>query len=191
MDKVQTFTNEKSFMQTNAKNAKIYFCILISSFVFCLSVSTYAQQPEVDEIAPPPLKILSKTEKKQLDEITDLKKRTNLALEMMEAKLKKIEELDDRNEFALMYEELGGFHALMDYTFNFLYRNSANRKNLGSLKRYEQGLRAFPPRLEVIRRELPLKYESYLRELLKNIRDTRSKAIEPFYGDSVVTDSNN
>ncbi|HEY0658535.1 MAG TPA: hypothetical protein VGD05_08675 [Pyrinomonadaceae bacterium] len=145
---------------------------------------------EVNEIAPPPLKIISKSEKKLLEETPDVKKRTILALQLMESKLKVIEELDNQNEFAKMYEELGGFHALMDYTLNFLYLSNGNRKNLSNLKRYEMGLRVFPPRIEVIRRELPVKYEPYLRELLKVIRDTRSKAIEPFFGNTVVPNAN-
>ena len=163
---------------------------MILFFVFCFSNFVFAQNAAVDEIAPPPLKIISKAEKKQLEEVSDIKKRTILALELMEVKLKKIEELDNLNEFEKMYEELGGFHALMDFTLNFLYRdNAGNRKSLNNFKRYEMGLRAFPPRLEVIRRELPVKYESYLRELIKIIRDTRSKAVEPMFGNTFLSNT--
>jgi len=191
MDNFQIRKNRKSYAQLAAKTGNLYFCLLILSFVFCLSNSVFGQQPDIDEIAPPPLKIISRGEKKQLEDVPDIKKRTILALELMELRLKKIEELDNQNEFITMYEELGGFHALMDYTLDFLYRhNTGSRKNLYNFKRYEMGLRAFPPRLEVIRRELPIKYESYLRELIKNIRDTRSKAVEPFYGNSVVPNAN-
>jgi hypothetical protein len=182
--------NKKCFIKLTAKTNKLYFCFLISFFVFSLSSSIYAQQPDVSEIAPPPLKILSKVEKKQLEETPDIKKRTILALDLMEARLKRIEELDNQNEFVKMYEELGGFHALLDYTLDFLYRNNTNRKNLSNLKRYEMRLRAFPPRIEIIRRELPIKYESYLRDLLKIIREARTKAVEPFFGDTVVPNSN-
>jgi len=174
------------------KTGYLYFGFWLLVVGFCLSASVFAQPPDIQEIAPPPLKILSKDEKKQLENVSDIKKRTNLALELMEAKLKKIEELDDQNEFEKMYEQLGGFHALMDYTLAFLYRNNAgNRKNLNSLKRYEMGLRTFPPRLEVIRRELPIKYESYLRELLIIIRDTRTKAVEPFFSNTVIPNEKN
>jgi hypothetical protein len=161
-------------------------------FGFCLSLPVFAQPPDIQEIAPPPLKILSRAEKKQLEDLPDIKKRTNLALALMESKLKKIEELDDQNEFEKMYEQLGSFHALMDYTLDFLYRNNTgNKKNLSNLKRYEMGLRTFPPRLEVIRRELPIKYESYLRQLLLIIRDTRTKAVEPFFSNTVVPNQKN
>jgi len=187
MDNFQIRKTRKYYAQLTAKANNLYFCLLILSFVFCLPNSVFGQQPDIDEIAPPPLKIISKGEKKQLEDVPDIKKRTILALELMESRLKKIEELDNQKEFVKMYEELGSFHALMDYTLDFLYRNNnGSRKNLYNFKRYEMGLRAFPPRLEVIRRELPIKYESYLRELIKIIRDTRSKAVEPFYGNSVV-----
>jgi hypothetical protein len=189
MYKSHVFSKRKFFKK--ARVNKLYFLIFTCSFIFFHSASIFAQDPDISEIAPPPLKVLSKTEKKQLDEQTDIKKRTILALELMEARLKRIEELDNQNEFVKMYEELGGFHALMDYTLVFLYRNNASRKNLSNLKRYEMGLRTFPPRLEVIRRELPIKYESYMREVIKMIRDARSKAIEPFYGNTVVPNINN
>ena len=187
MDNSRILKNRIFYIASTSKINNMYFCFLLLSFAFCLSTPAFAQQPDVNEIAPPPLKIIAKSEKKQLEETPDIKKRTILALQLMDSKLKKIEELDNQNEFARMYEELGGFHALMDYTLDFLYRNNTgNRKNLSNLKRYEMGLRTFPPRLEVIRRELPIKYESYLRELLKIIRDTRSKAVEPFFDNTVV-----
>jgi len=187
MSKMQFWKIIVNSRNTEEKVKNSYFlCFGFLILISCFSTS-FAQEAEVDEIAPPPLKILSKSEKKQLEDVADVKKRTILALQLMELKIKKIEALDDQNEFAKMYEELGGFHALMDYTLDFLYRNnSGNRKNLSNFKRYEMGLRAFPPRIEVIRRELPVKYESYLRELLKFIRETRSKAVEPFFGNTVV-----
>ena len=194
MDKSRILKNRTFHSESTAKSNNLYFLyfgFLILAFAFCFSTPAFAQEIETDDIAPPPLKILSKSEKKQLEDVSDIKKRTILALQLMELKLKKIEELDNQNEFAKMYEELGGFHALMDYTLDFLYRNnSGNTKNLSNFKRYEMGLRAFPPRIEIIRRELPVKYESYLRELLKFIRETRSKAVEPFFGNTVVPNAN-
>jgi hypothetical protein len=174
-------------------SCKPFLPIFFLFFCVCLSVQiSSAQQLEAGDIAPPPLKILSKEEKKQLDDTTDLKKRTILALALMEARLKKAETLDEQNQYEQMYQELAAFHALIDYTLNFLDRsNDGNRKNLSNFKRFEIGLRTFPPRIEVIRRELPIKYEPYLRSLLKIIRDTRSKAVEPFFSDSVIPSQNN
>jgi hypothetical protein len=180
----------KVFTGVRSLNYSLIFSSLFLSLFFGIHAS--AQQTETGDFnAPPPLKILSKPEKKQLDETPDIKKRTILALALMETRLKRAEELDAQNEFEQMHQQLGGFHALVDYTLNFLYRSSGNRNNLSNLKRFEMGLRAFPPRIEVIRRNLPIKYESYLRSLNQFIRDTRSKAVEPFFSDTVIPNQNN
>ena len=165
----------------------LVLCFGILFAAFSAPDSLFAQQLSPSEMPPPPLKILSLPEKKMLDGETDVKKRTALALEMMNFRIQKAEECDSHNDFSQMYSELGGFHALMDYALNFLNRsNSSSSKNLGNFKKYEMGLRGFPSRIELLRRELPVKYEYYLSDLLKDIRDARSKAIEPFFSDTVV-----
>ncbi|HXG83878.1 MAG TPA: hypothetical protein VNI84_07615, partial [Pyrinomonadaceae bacterium] len=69
----------------------------------------------------------------------------------------------------------------------FLNKNDTGRgKVLNNFKRLELSLRRFVPRIELIRRELPAKYEFYVRNLIKNVRAARSKAVEPFFSDSVV-----
>jgi hypothetical protein len=59
-------------------------------------------------------------------------------------------------------------------------------KVLDDFRRFEIGLRGFLPRIESIRRDLPIIYDDYLRALLKHVRDARSKAVEPFFDDSIV-----
>ena len=156
------------------------------SLCFCLSEAS-AQEPDTREIAPPPLKLLSKAEKAQLESQPDVKKRTKLALEFMEVRVRNSEELHAREEFGEMFTQLGGFHALMDNTLDFLNRRGGNsEKILYNFKKLEIGLRQFMRRLELIRRDLPLKYDFYLRNLLKYIRDARTRAVEPFFSDTVV-----
>ena len=168
----------------------LYFLLFtfyfLLSFCLCLSAAS-AQDPDIREIAPPPLKLLSKEERVQLDSQSDVKKRTKLALELMEVRVRKSEELHKREEFGEMFKELGGFHAIMDNTLDFLNKGGGSTtKVLDNFKRLELGLRAFMPRLELIRRDLPLKYEFYLRNLVKYLRDARTKAVEPFFSDTVV-----
>ncbi len=163
------------------------FCLLLFTFSFTFASTVSAQEPSSLDTAPPPLKILSKGEKEQLESEKDIKERTKLALILMEARLKKAEDLDMKDQFTEMYDELGKFHALMDYTFNFLYRSDdGSRKVLNNFKRFEIGIRSYVPRIEVVRRNLPIRYESYLRSLIKQIRDTRGKAVDAFFDDSVV-----
>ena len=71
----------------------------------------------------------------------------------------------------------------MDNTLDFLIRrDNGSGRIRDAFKRYEIGLRAFAPRLELIRRDLPSRFEPYVFRLIKNVRETRAKAIEPQFG---------
>ncbi|HQU84135.1 MAG TPA: hypothetical protein PKY59_13455 [Pyrinomonadaceae bacterium] len=168
------------------KFSGLKFLIFSVTFTFFAFISTSAQELSPTEIAPPPLKILAKTDKEQLEAENDLKDRTKLALEFIEARMKQAEKFDSEDNFSQMYDELGKFQALIDYTLDFLNRSNTGGKALNNFKRFEIGLRAYPPRLETMRRSLPIKYEKYVRNLIQSIRDTRSKAVDNFFADSVV-----
>ncbi|MEJ7847111.1 MAG: hypothetical protein WKF92_03365 [Pyrinomonadaceae bacterium] len=159
--------------------------LLLSAFSFS---PAFAQYEPPDDMAPPPVKNVSQAERSQLEAETEVKKRTKLALELMDLRLKKAEELNSRQEFTQMFLELGGFHGLVDNTLVFLTQvsRSDSGKVLNNFKRLEIGLRTFIPRMEIIRRELPARYEFYVRILTRYLRDARSKAIEPLFGDTVV-----
>jgi hypothetical protein len=153
----------------------------------CSLLNAQAQQEEQYEIAPPPLKILSKTERSQLDSASDVKDHTKLALELMESRLLNAEGYSEKEEYREMFTELGSFHALVDNTLNFLNsKDTDNGKVLNNFKRIELSLRKYITRLELIRRNLPIKYEFYVRTLVKFMREARTKAVEPLFGDTVV-----
>ena len=161
--------------------------------MICLAAVISAQPPNPDgdeefdpEAAPPPVRAMSSSERTQLDNLQGLKERTKLALALMSTRLSKAEELNAKSEFSAMYSELGGFHALMDDTLEFLETAPRRDKTLDNLKRFEMTLRGFAPRLALIRREAPHEYDHYVRVLLRYLRDARSKAIEPLFGNSVV-----
>jgi hypothetical protein len=155
------------------------------AITFILSIDAAAQEPDT---APPPIKMLSKSEKSDLNAKTDPKQRTVLALELMDKRLKSAEKYRTDENYALMYAELGGFHALMDNTLKFLLAsNTKESKQLNSLKKFEIGLRSYVVRLEVVRRDLPSNFDPYLKTLLKNIDEAREKAIAPFFSDTVIS----
>jgi len=120
-----------------------------------------------------------------------LKDRTKLALALMSSRLSKAEELNAKNQYPAMYNELGGFHALMDDTLEFLETAPRKDKTLDNLKRFEMTLRSFAPRLGLIRREIPTEYDHYVRSLLRYLRDARTRAIEPLFSNSVVPQRRN
>jgi hypothetical protein len=128
---------------------------------------------------------ISKDERSRLDAQSDLKDRTNLSLEMMEKRLAAAEKLTTRADFDAMQSELGAFHALVDDSVGFLNKRGGS-KTLDSFKKLEMAFRRFAPRIETIRRELPMRYDDYMRKLQKFLRDARAKAVDPFFSDSVV-----
>jgi hypothetical protein len=170
----------------------VFLFFLLFTFAFLLPLQALAQPPEGPKDAePPPLKLLSKSEKMQLDAVTEVKERTMLAITLMDARIKAAENFNGQEAYPEMFTELGGFHALVDNTLYFLNRNDdGKRKILMNFKKFEISLRSYLARLENIRRELPLKYEFYVRGLIKNIRDARTKAVEPLFDDTVVPTKN-
>ncbi len=166
--------------------------LLIFLYIFCSVFNVSAQQDEPLNAVPPPLKFISKEEKKLLEVETDVKSRTKLALTLIDAKLKEAESLNTQQKYREMFERLGNFHALVDNTLDFLDRNDNGRgKVLNNFKRLEMSLRTYLTRLELIRRELPLEYEFYVRNLAKYIRSARAKAVEPLFGETVLPNNNN
>jgi hypothetical protein len=168
--------------------ASFYF-FLTFAFCFLFSPNVFAQV-QLDDIEPPPLKLLSKAERSQLAAAAAIKPRTKLALELMEARLIKAEGFGANEQYREMFDELGGFHALVDNTLDFLNdNNNDSGKVLYNFKRIELSLRKYITRLELIRRDLPVRYELYVRRLVKYIREARTKAVEPLFDNTVVPDN--
>lgn len=178
-ERIHRFANAESF-----RRISFCFLLLISYFSFA---SPVFPQSEVFDVEPPPLKILSKTEKSQLEAVAEIKQRTKLALELMEARLISAEGLSSKEEYSGMFLELGSFHALVDNTLDFLdSNNNDSGKVLSNFKRIELSLRKYITRIELIRRNLPIRYEFYVRRLVKYIREARTKAVEPLFDDTVL-----
>ena len=164
--------------------------VLFLTFTFYLllfAFPAFGQEDYPKNAAAPPIKALMKDEKEKLEAETDIKKRLTLALQLMEIRLKNAETLNAEENYAEMFTQMGFFHALMDNTLNFLERNNIGRgKILNQYKRLEINLRSFIGRIEVIRRELPPRFEYYVRTLVKAVRDARTRAVEPLFDDTVV-----
>lgn len=177
--------------KTGKKLAQIL--VLLSVFVVLFNINAFAQEDddEFPEYIPPPKIELSKDEKTALGDEKDTKKFTKLAIDLMDLRLKKAEDLAMNQMFNEVLQELGGFHALMNSTMQFLRQNNTGRgKSLDNYKRYEMALRSFMPRLETIRREVPSRHETYVVKLLRLVRDNRTKAVQPLFSDTVVADDN-
>ena len=162
--------------------------LVLGCLIALMCAGANAQQSDDDE-APPPIKQISKEEKKGLSEQTTAKAHTELSLDLMNKRIEKAELLNSKGQFEDMFKELGGFNALMDESLAFLASQDKDRnKVLYNFKRLDIGLRAFMPRLQTIRRDLPSKYDPYVKRLVKFISEAREKALEPMFGNSVVPD---
>ncbi len=159
---------------------------LLFTFYFLLAAATATAQDDPD-LAPPPVRTVTKDERSKLDSTNDIKTRTKFALEMMNTHVLAAEQLNGNADFDGMFRELGGFQGLLDNSLDYLrvHDNNSN-KILDNFKKLEIGMRAFGPRLEAIRRDLPTRYEDYVRTLLLYLRDARSRAMEPMFSDTVV-----
>jgi len=149
----------------------------------------FGQVPNDDDLAPPPLKLLSQDERSRLGAETEVKRRTKLALELMDTRLKQAERLHTSEGYDEMFVQLGAFHGLMDNMLDFLNKSDKDSgKVLNNFKRFEIGLRGFTPRLQMIHHDVPTRYEQYVRNLIRNLRMARARAIEPLFDDTVVPD---
>ncbi len=84
----------------------------------------------------------------------------------MEIRLKKAEDLNSQQRYTDRLQRQMCIKDRVDKTLDFLDRNdNGGGKVLNNFKRVEMSLRAFLPRLELIRRDLPEKYEFYVRDL--------------------------
>lgn len=171
----------------SAQNGITFLCVGMLSLLIFFSSDLAAQVP-VTETVPPPIIAMSKEESASLNAEKSEKDRIKLALELMELRLVAAERSRSAEKLNEMYTDLGAFQAIVLDTIRFLDSGTRNRKNLSGFKRFEIGLRRLAPMIEVIRREVPTRYEAYIQNLSKFVRKTRSRAIEPMFGENVVND---
>ena len=169
-----------------ARQAVFLFFGIVFTALAAATASAQDDPPQY-ELAPPPLMLMSKAERDKLDAEQGIRKRTELALDLMDARVGLAEAANTRDDLNEMFAHLGAFSAIMEDTLAFLKSADPNRgRTLDNFKRLEIGLRRFSPRLELIRRELPLTHEFYVRTLLRQLRDARSRALDPLFDDSVI-----
>ncbi|CAN5746528.1 hypothetical protein BH20ACI4_BH20ACI4_09790 [soil metagenome] len=185
----QIIHKSKNFTNFQFKKSSICFVLLLF-FSACFTLSANGQENDIKDIVPPPLALISKGETEQLTAATDMKKRTELAIELMEKRLKKAENFSNEKKYQESLDELGGFQALMRNALKHLQRNdTGSRKVFNNFKRFEINLRGFIPRLELVRRLMPEKFGYHVVQLMKSVRKARTNAVEPLFDDNVVSDN--
>lgn len=138
------------------------------------------------DVAPPPLRNISKEEKDQLAAETGTKDKTSLYLTFLDLRLKKAEELSSKDSFADSMSEFGVYHGLLESLMDFLKNENKSNKALGGFKKIEMTLRAHNVRIETVRRVMPFQYAWHVSRLQRFVRKSRAEAAESLFSDTVV-----
>jgi hypothetical protein len=137
--------------------------------------------------APPPLKIIPKVERAQIEAETDTKDRLKLTLLLALTHLETAERHTAQTNFEAASVEVGTYHALIENALTLvasLKRDSNRTRDL--YKRIELSLRAHGPKLTAMRRITPLEFAVWIKQVEDFARDGRTQALNSFYGHTVV-----
>jgi len=140
--------------------------------------------------APPPMRLISRSERSQLIATTNPKSRLRAAIELAEDHLLRAENLTDQKKFDEASSEVGCYLGLIEDLRDFLATLDPDKGGTRDLYRHmEITVRTHLPRLAVLRRTTPLTYASHIKDAEEYIKDTRSAALDSFYGHSVLREA--
>ena len=162
--------------------------------VCSIPATSFAQQPQSPRMpAPPPMRFVSRDERSQLTTTKDTKARLRTTIELAEVHLSRVEESTSQKKFDQASEELGRYLGLIDDARLVLRALNRDKNSTRDLYRHlDIALRKHVPRLAVMRRTTPADYAGHLKAAEEFARDTRTEALESFYGHSVLReDSDN
>lgn len=154
------------------------------------AMNAVAQQPRSPQMAaPPPMRVVSREERSQLSAAKDPKARLRTSIDLAADRLTRVEDFTSQKEFDKASEELGGYLGLIDDVRAFCGGMNRDKGTTRDLYRHlEIALRAHIPRLAVVRRTTPAAYAVHLKAAEEYLRETRSEALDSFYGHSVLRD---
>lgn len=177
-----------------AVNNKSVLWLLLLVFLYVPAVS--AQEPEplptpraspTPLMAPPPIKIISKEERAQIDQASDSKARIRTTMDLAALRITRAEQLAKQGSYDDALTEVGSYEALIQDSLDFLRdmkRDSNKTRDL--CKRVELALRAHGPRLTTMRRETPLEFAVWIKKVEEFSRAARTEVLNTFYGHTVV-----
>ena len=164
-------------------------CFLLAQVVVvcAIPVSLCAQPRGPQMPVPPPMRFVSRDERSQLMAARDLKARLRTTIELAEIHLGRAEASTSQKRFDQASEEVGNYLGLVDDARVVLAGLNRDKNSTRDLyRRFDIALRAHVPRLAVIRRTTPADYAGHIKAAEDFARDTRTEALESFYGHSVL-----
>jgi hypothetical protein len=161
--------------------------IFVILLVVLVGPGLSGQTARPDQGTPPPLKIISPAERRQLDSTKDEKARVKLTIELAENHLMNVESHVAQQQYEVAIAEAGLYCALIDDVFSFLkalQRDNDKKRDL--YKRLELTLRSHGTRLSTVRRNTPAEYAVWLKDIEDVTRKGRTEALNSFYGHTVL-----
>jgi len=176
-------------MPISLRHGCISLTPVIAVCVLSLSaMNPVAQQPRSPQMAaPPPMRFVSREERSQLTAARDPKARLRTSIDLALNRLTRVEDFTSQRKFEQASEELGGYLGLIDDVRAFcggMNRDKGSTRDL--YRKLEIALRAQIPRLAVVRRTTPAAYAGHFKAAEEYVRETRSDALDSFYGHSVL-----
>ena len=191
-------TRGKSLKQDGKLNQRrlsgLIFTFLVLPFALCLAQPTFSQDDGITfpkDVVPPPLNVIAEDDLDRLKLEKKTRKRVKLALKLMDERLTQSEEFIEKNEYDSALKILGFHQGILIYTISHLKTKQGRRGSAKNFKRLEMSLRDVIPQLELIRRELPYKYGFHVLGMIDYVRDTRTRALDHLFDDSVVPNASN
>ena len=139
--------------------------------------------------APPPLRLVPRGERSQLDAARDVKARMRLSVELAEARLSRAEQMTSSQQYEGAARELGIYEGILDDALRFLKDQREQKKLRDTYKRFEITLRSHAVRLETMRRTTPSEYAFNIKTITESTKTLRGEALNGFYGDNVIRDT--
>lgn len=145
-------------------------------------------QPLMPQLpTPPPMRFVARDDRSQLTTAKDAKARVRLTIELADARLVHMESLTSRKEFEKASEVLGTYLGLIEDAMRFIGGMPQEKNSTRDLyRRLDIALRSQIPRLAVMRRATPSDYSIHLKTAEEFARNTRSEALDSFYGHTVL-----
>jgi hypothetical protein len=162
--------------------------LLMQAMMACAASSVVAQQPRLPLLpAPPPMHLVSRNDRSELDGNRDPKARLRATISLAEDHLKRAETLTDQKKYNEALSELGCYLGLIDDLRAYIGAMTRDKGSTRDLYRhFEISVRPHIPRIAVMRRTTPADYAMHLKEAEEYIKDARSEALDSFYGQTVL-----
>jgi hypothetical protein len=134
------------------------------------------------------MRFVARDDRSQLAMARDAKARVRLTIDLADARLTRIEGLTNQKQFEQASEALGNYLGLIEDVMRYIPSlTNVNRTTTQDLyRKLDIALRGQIPRLVVMRRATPSEYAGHLKTAEEFVRDTRTAALDYFYGYSVL-----